>query len=739
MARTNPLPKQAAPPTDPVHLPPADTPAGNQDLTRRLDQLALLNDIARSAASSLKISDMLDKLADSLIERARFDRCLLLVAAVEGERYEGLVASQDGRFRLTLGDLNLGRHGSPTPQEMTALLSEHPVTGQMMEPRTLVVIPLFVRDRVVGLLGVDNHRHQRPFEPDEVAFVSAIAAQIEIAVDNARLYESMKYSALGFMHLFEVASAFNSTLDYRQAVQVIVGKMAYCLAVSHCTLVTIDKHGQVRLEGSTDPDAEIGRTLVLNDLPPLQQAMVSRRPVTFNAAQQGGQPCLSLSSALIVPLYLRNRLIGFLALGETETDQSRSFTARETQLAQTIANQASITLENAQLYQELEERVVERTIELRQANYDLQARQKELELLTQQLRAIIHSIPDGIVVLDPQQRVVISNPAFGHLFRLKAYPEPGVTVAQLMQLVRDDRDNRATIDNLFQTLVVDPDEAKQVELMLEQAPRRAFKVLTAPVIDVTGEGRGQVLVFHDVTRERELDQMKSDFVATVSHELRTPVAAMIGFATLLEDGIGGPVSSAQQEYLDKILAQGERLIRLINDLLDLSKLEAGQMSVFPQLFHVDEVMREVVEQLRPLVEEKRLQIELEIAPDLPPVEVDPDRFYQILTNLIGNAIKFSPEDRGRIQLSAWRYSPHEIAISVADNGIGIDPESQPHLFDSFYQADQSATRKYGGAGLGLAIVKKLVELHHGRIWAESVLGEGSTFTFTMPLPPELRQ
>jgi signal transduction histidine kinase len=390
----------------------------------------------------------------------------------------------------------------------------------------------------------------------------------------------------------------------------------------------------------------------------------------------------------------------------------------------------------------MEERVIERTLELRLANTDLQARQRELELLTQQLQSVIHSIPDGLLVLDPGRIVRQCNPAQAQIMALQhvKLPLPLATLYDAMDLPDG---SRTAIAACLDELTREPRLTAAHEYTLPTPTGTAtYKIMTAPVINPHGVVEGQVIVFHDVTRERELDQMKSDFVATVSHELRTPLSAMIGFVTLLEDGVAGPVSDEQVEYFDKIQAQGQRLIRLIDDLLDFSKLEAGQMPLYKQLLDVGETIGRVQAEIRPLVEAKQQRLISDVEPDLPPVEVDPDKLHQVLINLFSNAIKFSPDrtaepdgPEGRIAIRAWRLTPAEIAISVSDNGIGVAPENVDAIFGKFSQVDQSATRKYGGTGLGLPIVRHLVELHGGRIWVDSELGAGSVFTFTIPIAP----
>lgn len=681
--------------------------------------LQLLHALGQAASNSLRRAELAREFVRCLAGEDRFEVAAILLD--QGDTGWSGVMAQNGLSHVD------ALTAVPTPPAGRADLmdwaGELPRLRHVLASRPTIVQPLLRHGSRQGVLVLAGGPASQDRE-----LLPALTAQLESALENAVVYENMRQSALGFKHLYEVASAFNATLDYHQAVQVIVQRMAASLALTSCSLLTIDRHGRPRVEATTGTDLRTGEYIDVSREPLLQEAIATRQPVPIGV---DGQPCLSLHGGLVLPLQARQQLIGLICLGEPVDRPARPLTARETQLAETIASQATIAIDNALLYQELEERVIERTLELRLANADLQARQRELERLTLQLQAIIHSIPDGIVVLTPDCVVRLSNPAFR---RIMALPDDvgAKPIQSLMEVSRFDPDHRREIITFVNALTEAPQTAAVRDLTLVTAKGRAtYKVVAAPVVSTHHEAEGQVLVFHDVTRERQLDQLKSDFVATVSHELRTPVAAMTGFASLLQDGVAGSITDGQSEYLDKILAQGERLIRLIDDLLDFSKLEAGQMPLYLQLMDAGEALNEVKEQILPLVEAKQMSLDVVVDDDLPLIQVDPDKFRQIVVNLLSNALKFSPEGTGHIVIRA-RREPGRIVISVSDNGIGIAPAFIDRLFEQFSQADQSTTRKYGGAGLGLAIVKRLVELHGGRIWVTSELNQGTTFNFTIP-------
>jgi len=226
---------------------------------------------------------------------------------------------------------------------------------------------------------------------------------------------------------------------------------------------------------------------------------------------------------------------------------------------------------------------------------------------------------------------------------------------------------------------------------------------------------------------------KSQFLANMSHELRTPMNAVLGYTDLILDNIFGDVPEAIRDTLERVKANGHHLLGLINDVLDLSKIEAGQLTLSLGDYSMGEVVHAVVSAVESLAAEKTLALKATVLADLPPGRGDERRITQVLLNLAGNAIKFT--DEGEVSIEA-RISDGAFVVSVSDTGPGISEADQQTIFEEFRQADSSSTRKKGGTGLGLSISRRIVELHGGRLWVESAPGHGSTFSFTLPIRVE---
>jgi signal transduction histidine kinase len=244
---------------------------------------------------------------------------------------------------------------------------------------------------------------------------------------------------------------------------------------------------------------------------------------------------------------------------------------------------------------------------------------------------------------------------------------------------------------------------------------------------------------------RELDQLKSNFLATVSHELRTPLTSVIGFSEMLLEGLAGSLNDEQAEYVRTILARGEELLELITQILEMSQLEFGALRLDLQRAALPELADRAIEAVRLHAEAAKVEL-INAIEGVPAVLVDPDKMQRVLVNLLGNAVKFSQAGSVRITagLAPIRRPFREetlfgeedsdaVRVTVTDTGMGIAPEQLSKVFEAFYQVDASPTRRHGGAGLGLSIVKNLVRAHGGEVWAESQIGLGTAVHFTVPL------
>jgi len=334
--------------------------------------------------------------------------------------------------------------------------------------------------------------------------------------------------------------------------------------------------------------------------------------------------------------------------------------------------------------------------------------------------AIVDSASEGIVVVDSDGNVTNINPAAARMFQTSIEQALGRPASELGYFTNDE--------------MADIIERVQVGAIQPVVRRRDQRVLSAAVSTLRGEetdtSSGLVWVLRDVTELAQIDEMKSEFISIVSHELRTPLTAIKGFTDLILEGEVGEITEQQREFLGIVQSNSDRLVALINDMLDISRIESGRISLNPEDVEIHGAVEQAIAALRPLVEDKGLQVQTELVEEPSTIVADRARLQQILTNLISNACKYTPPG-GWVTVRSESLDG-QIAISVSDTGIGIPPEALPHIFSKFYRVDQPQTRDIGGTGLGLAITKSLVEMHGGRIAIASRTGVGTTVRFTLP-------
>jgi two-component system phosphate regulon sensor histidine kinase PhoR len=366
-----------------------------------------------------------------------------------------------------------------------------------------------------------------------------------------------------------------------------------------------------------------------------------------------------------------------------------------------------------------------RVIEERDALNEGQ-QQAHVEVQTREL-ALFNSMVEGVLVLDTQGRVRISNQALDRLFGL----DRDITGRTLLEAFR--------LDSLQQVFhrVLREGQVLNYELDLPGTERRALQINATSLLDRQGQYQGMILVCHDLTRLKQLENTRREFVANVSHELRTPLSMIKGYAeTLLQGAKNDPAVAVR--FLQTIEKHADRLTYLIEDLLTISRLESGQTVMNMQGVKLRPLVTEVLTDLQPRAEELNAVLENLVPEDLS-VRADTDRLQQVFYNLVDNAIKYGRLG-GRVRITAEPSEAGMVHVRVQDDGPGIPPEALQRVFERFYRVDKARSREQGGTGLGLAIVKHIIQSHGGEVRAESVPGRGASFFLTLPdgVPPAAR-
>lgn len=364
-------------------------------------------------------------------------------------------------------------------------------------------------------------------------------------------------------------------------------------------------------------------------------------------------------------------------------------------------------------------------------NYSLNVLARNLEKMTKsqesqhdRLITLIENMGSGLILIDSNGYINLVNKAFKELFKEHADYWTGHLFYEVFP--------HAEIKDIVKETYLTEKNVKKNVVIPIHIERKHFDVYSAPVLDVKGKLRGIVLVFHDITELKKLEQVRKDFVANVSHELKTPITSLKGFAETLLDG-AGENEEFRNKFLTIILNESDRLQALIQDLLDLSKSEQG-FHLDVQKVNLEDLVKETIEILLPKAEKKNIKLSLSVSGN-PMLDGDAPRLKQIIINLVSNSLNYTPAD-GSVSVNVEEKKEH-VKLTVKDTGIGIKESEIPRIFERFYRVDKARSRNSGGTGLGLAIVKHLVEAHHGTIKVESKIGEGSQFIIRFPKKTEL--
>jgi two-component system phosphate regulon sensor histidine kinase PhoR len=403
-----------------------------------------------------------------------------------------------------------------------------------------------------------------------------------------------------------------------------------------------------------------------------------------------------VGSLLSVPLFASSRVIGLICCLSSRTGTFNDESAR---LLLTLASQAAVAIEKSILYRTtLEDKL--------------------------KIEAIINSLNDGIIVVDEEARLVLTNPSVQRFLGITAGDFGAPAASVFNRLSSPWGLKTLSLEDFLEQVTVHGESAQDEIVMRGEVPLH-FQLFGIPLKDQDGSSVGSVLMLHDITDLARLDELKSDFISIVSHELKTPLTSIRGFVKLMNAERVGPVTDKQRHYLDIVENQAESLTELVNDLLDLSKIESGVVEVRLQPLSLQELLDSVVLHMQGLAADKGISIITQLPDDLPPVDGDRERLNQVFFNLIGNSLKFT-DTGGTITVDANAVDGHCL-LRISDTGIGIPATDLARIFDKFYQVESSLTRQRGGTGLGLAISKQLINAHGGEIWARSKMGEGTTF------------
>ncbi|HDQ72410.1 MAG TPA: response regulator [Chloroflexi bacterium] len=524
--------------------------------------------------------------------------------------------------------------------------------------------------------------------------------------------------------LNEITQELNASLDLGRMLHRTLAEVVSALSVEKGAIFLLDSDA-----GAVTPETTLNwkhgaEAIPLSNLPSEWQLGQTDFLLTWNQRpKQVGEAWVETlagpdtRSIIVAPLVANGAFMGLLTVA---SPQPGAFQPASVRLFRSVLSQMATAIGNAEVYRLI-------TQQAQEMGQLLRHQQEE----SSKNQAILTSIGDGVVVNDMEGKIILVNPAAE---RILDTPSGDLIERDFKSFyaIFDKKSGQEATRAMEMLLGTPESEIRKAYKMILKVNDMVIQAHLSPVITQRSSFLGVVTVLRDITKEVEADRAKSEFVSNVSHELRTPMTAIKGYGDLLHAGAVGPLNDEQKRFLKIIKNNADRLTALINDLLDISRVETGRVRFEPKSMHIGDVIADVVNALAVPAEGKGQTLTYEIVGGLPKIIGDKDRLNQVVTNLVGNAIRYTPEG-GKIEVRAYPVEG-AVRVDVTDSGIGIAPDDLAHLFERFYRADHPLVQEAAGTGLGLSISRMFVEMHGGRVWVESELGKGSTFTFILPIP-----
>ncbi len=553
--------------------------------------------------------------------------------------------------------------------------------------RSAIAVPLMGRRDVLGVLTL-THNLPNHFKPDHLNILQAISSQAAIAIENAQLYASERKRVNELVALNqltrEISQLSRSTELHEKLPELVRQRLGYP-AVALWTLDGEALNLQYLAGKEHAPRAS------LMAVGP-NQALVTKQPVQLSGPLEERESIREdespppVQSVVAVPFFHGSEMTGVISI---HSNRASAFQESDRVVLETLAMQIETASERIRLFESVEQE-------------------------KQRMDAVLNAAADAILLVDPEGKLQLVNVAGERLFTdvdtRVGHPLPeGWGYGRLIELIHEARDANGS-----------------TEAEVDWPDQRTFSALTTPI-----EAGGLVVVLHDVTHFKDLERVKNEFIATASHDLKNPIHAVLGYSDLLEKA--GPLTDMQKDFVERLKRASSQMYELVLNLLELARTDLDA-SLNAQPYDLQDLLASVTHEFQTQAGTKGHELTFEEPADRPQVKVDLPRIRQVLQNLVGNAIKYTDEN-GNIVISTEKQKSM-IWIHVQDDGLGIPEGALPHIFDKFYRVEADDRLDIQGNGLGLAIVKAIVEQHGGEIQVESTFGEGSCFSFSLPLAKE---
>ncbi|MCD4785501.1 MAG: GAF domain-containing protein [Candidatus Eremiobacteraeota bacterium] len=584
---------------------------------------------------------------------------------------------------------------------------------QSVKVNSAIYLPITHEKEVFGVICLWS-MEKNSYGEEDIRLLTTVTREAARSINNAELYKKLDTRFNFVITLWQISKSLTSSLDlsasWEKVLEEVLRTTGYLFNSDKLIFFQYKKELRelspyiaINVSNATKKNFVIKLKQEEGSLPEFMVSNFQVHNVRAEARFSMIAPFAvkeGFTSMLWSPLRGRNRLIGSLALFSTE---QRKWTSEDIQWLDIFTNMLSMTLENVQLLVDL---VSEKT----------------------QLQALIDNVPEGVYTTDANRRILTWNRAAEKITGFKMSDVTGNDCCNTIQC--QNVENTFCKDNCPINLAIEKQEKvdsglENVFIINSQKELIPAFITAAPIFDEAGQVNGAIMVFRDITKEKEIERMKEEFLATITHDLKSPLASIMGYTELILNPKLGTVTQNQKEFLNAILRASNTLQILINNILESTRMEAGKMTFNPVLFKLSDLVTEIAEMFRPLLAHKSLNFEAPVDTSIV-VYGDREKLREVFINLISNALKFTPEG-GLISIGGVKLNG-QAEVRVSDTGKGIPNSEIPKLFQKFSQVKGEKR----GTGLGLYICKRIVEAHEQKIWVESVVGEGTSFIFTLP-------
>jgi PAS domain S-box-containing protein len=723
------------------------------ELDERSQRLGLLNQLSGQLGASLDVNEILNLTARQLLNALDGAGTAGVMLAPGGGSYVLEAEVPQSAIQLPQVFMNVPQldrlretHGVFVSGDARAESSLGSMLAGYWQPRgaiALLVVPLITGSTLHGWMAVDKQEPYR-FTPAEIELARTICNQAATAIQNARQFDEIR-SLTDFLEkrveertgelrhehqnsqtLLRIISELSTSLDMGLVLNRALGVLNESFGSQESFLLMLHANqpsyraGEV-LAGVYDQDGQADKL----DLAVTHFAVTTRSILTVSDINQDYRFDIPLDrapryrSVLAVPLMLGEDILGTLLMLHR---QANFFQEDQVHLAEATARQLAIAINNAELFNLI-----------RDQSEHLGKMLREQQIESSRSRAILEAVADGVVVTDDSGRINLFNASTERILGIKSTETVGKPLDSLGDgFGRSANAWKTTIHNWIENAKTNPEDTFGDRFELDNGS--ILSVNLAPVL-WRSSFLGTVSIFRDITHEVRVDRLKTEFVANVSHELRTPLTSIKGYVEIMLMGASGQLSDSQRHFLQIVKNNTARLDILVNDLLDVSQIESGQVALNIEELNFERILEAVMLDVtwRSQEEKKPMHFIREVSDQLPVVKGDPVRVRQVVANLVNNSFNYTPA-QGEVTVRVYPENG-SVRVDVRDNGIGIHPDVQERIFERFYRGDDPLILATAGTGLGLAIARNLIEMHSGKIWFESsgLEGEGSTFSFTLPV------